>query len=305
MQEIHILVLVLFSLTIKGQFYQYFDGANTNPMNSLIVTIPTTSKNIWHVGPPQKTLFNAASTLPNVIVTDTLYKYPVNNTSAFNFRYIHPFFPASFTPPLAVRWKQKLDMESKKDGGIVEFSTNSGVTWQNAHNNPNTYQFYGFLPGSKDTINGNEYCFSGTDNVWRDIWLCINGSTAYQNDTIMFRFTFKSDSVNSDQEGWMIDNFMIQPTFIHPVKETSNVGDIVVYPNKSSGIVNVEMSKKSNSDVINNIELFNIEGKRLETYGQNYTKVVLDISKYPPGIYFLKVTIGKKTTSHKIIYEKN
>lgn len=272
-------------------------------MNSVIVTIPTTSNNIWQVGPPQKTLFNAASTLPKVMITDTIEKYPVNNLSTFRFNYVHPWYPSNFAA-LAIRWKQKLDMENGKDAGIVEFSANSGVTWQNAHNNPNTYQFYGFLPGSKDTVN-NEYCFTGTDNFWRDIWLCIAGSTANSNDTIMFRFTFKSDSVNTNQEGWMIDNLMTQSTFFHPVKETSNVGELTVYPNKTNGIVNVEMQKKSDEDMIENIQLVNADGRLLENYGPNYTKVVLDISKYPTGTYFLKVTIDKKTTSHKIIYEKN
>lgn len=293
--------LVSFS---QNYYSQYFDGANTNPNNSIIVGIQTSSTNIWQIGKPQKTLFSSASTTPNVIVTDTINNYPINNVSTFTFA-IKQVSPGPGGFPYALQWKQKLDMDAGLDGGIVEISMNSGNTWINVHNNPNIYQFYGFLPGNKDTINGNEYCFSGTDNVWRDIWLCLPPSFTSQNDTIMYKFTFKSDGINTNKEGWMIDNLIGHTTILHPVKEISQIDNIVVYPNTTNGIVNVEMKKTSNTDVIQNIQLFDNEGRLVETFGQNYTKVVLDISKHKAGLYYLNVTINKKVSKFKIIYEKN
>ncbi len=305
MKKITFISFLFISVLARSQsFYQYFDGGNTNPLNSVIITIQTSTANIWQIGKPQKTLFSSASSTPNVIVTDTINKYPINNVSAFTFTIVNPCLFCG-PMPIALQWKQKLDMDSKKDGGIIEYSTNNGNSWQNAHNNTNVYQFYGFLPISKDTINGNQYCFSGTDNVWRDIWLCFTPALFQQNDSVVFRYTFKSDSVNTYKEGWMIDNMFVHTTILHPVKEISQIDNIVVYPNITNGIVNVEMKKKGETDVIQNIQLFNNEGKLVESYGQNYTKVVLDISKHKPGMYYLNITINKKVNKFKVIYEKN
>jgi hypothetical protein len=299
MQKLFILLFFCSIFTnLKSQF-QYFEGLVS--AYDLSVSISTSTNNIWQKGRPQKTLFSSASTTPNVIVTDTINYYPKNNISSFIVVGKQMFVAG--IPKL--QWKQKLNMDAKKDGGIVEFSTNSGITWQNAHNNPNVYQFYGFQPANKDTINTNEYCFSGTDNVWRDIWLCLPYSIASLNDTILYRFTFKSDTINTNKEGWMIDNFFFQNTIVHPVKEISNIDDLVVYPNVTNGIINVEMKKTSQTDMIDNIELVNEEGKIIERYGQNYTKVVLDISNHKTGLYYLKVTINKKVNKFKILYEKN
>jgi hypothetical protein len=293
-----LLLFVFVQQLAYGQFYtNYFEGS----FNSLTVSIASSSTNIWQIGKPAKPFFSAASTTPNVIVTDTLAFYPTNNVSSFTFTYNSPFFnPAA---PLAVQWKQKLDCEQGKDGGIVEFSTN-GTVWQNAHNNTNVYQFYGFQPANKDTLANNEYAFSGRDNTWRDIWLCILPNVLNSNGICYFRFTFKSDAVNTNQEGWMIDNLTVHGTFFHPVKENSKLGRLTVYPSITSGIVNVELMKNEEYKTIDNIELIDQNGKTVERYGQNYSKVVLDISAHRTGIYYLKVTINKKVSFHKVIYEK-
>jgi hypothetical protein len=306
MKQLYILITLLFcSQSFKAQpstFYQYFDGANTTPSTSILVSIQSSSTNIWQIGKPQKTLFSSASTTPNVIVTDTVNYYPVNNTSSFTFSVSNTFFPNSI---LALRWKQKLDMDQGKDGGIVEYSTNNGISWVNTLNNPMVYNYYGYLPANKDTLPSGEFCFSGTDNVWRDVWLCLPPSVTSLNSTIFFRYTFKSDSVNTNKEGWMIDNFMSYYTYIHPVKQLSQAEYMNVYPNVTNGILNVEGKKLSEDDAILKMELLDLQGKVLESYGHNKLKVVLDISKYPPGMYHLNVTTNVKSTSHTILLEKN
>jgi hypothetical protein len=307
MKQLYILFTLVFcsqSFMAQMPYYQYFDGANTNPANSIIVGIQTSSTNIWQIGKPQKTLFSSASTTPNVIVTDTINKYPVNNVSTFTFAIKNPSFPspAAIT---AIRWKQKLDMDQGLDGGIVEYSTNSGVTWVNSFNNPNVYMFYGFQPANKDTLPSGEFCFSGTDNNWRDIWLCLGPSVTVVNDTIMLRYKFKSDSVNTLKEGWMMDNFMAYFTMMHPVKSISQEENLVVYPNTTSGILNVETKKHGDKGYIMFVELYDMSGKLLESYGQNSSKVVLDISKYPDGLYNLRVVSNAITTDFPVVLQKN
>lgn len=307
MKKLYILItLWLCSQSIKSQigtYYQYFDGANTTPSTSILVTIPSSSTNVWQIGKPQKPLFSSASTTPNVIVTDTVNYYPSSNTSTFTFYVRNTMMgPMSI---MALRWKQKLDMDQGLDGGIVEYSTNSGVTWVNSLNNPSVYNYYGWLPANKDTLPSGEFCFSGTDNVWRDIWLCVGPGVTSINDTIYFRYTFKSDAVNTNKEGWMIDNFLAYYTYAHPVKQLSQAEYMNVYPNITEGILNVEGKKYNEDDAILKMELLDVEGKVLESYGHNKLKVVLDISKYPAGMYHLNVTTNVKSTSHTILLEKH
>ena len=127
---------------------QFFDGADTSVNSGLIISLDSSSNNIWQIGKPQKTLFYRASTLPNAIITDTLNPYPPNDTSSFKFNFRMSAFPGR--PIVAIRWKQKLDMVSHHSGGILEFSRNGG-TWENAFNNPDVYNFYGYLQDNEDT----------------------------------------------------------------------------------------------------------------------------------------------------------
>ena len=68
----------------------------------------------------------------NVIITDTINTYPVNDTSRFSFSVYNDF---SFAI-VAIQWLQKLDIDSTGDIGTIEFSTDGGQTWQNTFNNP-------------------------------------------------------------------------------------------------------------------------------------------------------------------------
>ncbi len=282
----------------QGYYAQSFDGPQPN---SFSVTLVPSANNVWQIGKPQKTFFNAAKSTPRVIVTDTINSYPVNNVSGFVFGV--PLQNSSGNFIYALRWVQKLDLDAGLDGGIVEFS-NDQVSWQNAHNNPNSYQFYGFTPASKVTLASGEYAFSGRDTTWRDLWLCVKSTYAHQNDTLYFRFSLNSDGTQTNKEGWMIDNFRFETTILHPVKEISQIDQVVVYPNITTGIVNVEMKKLKDTDLIDDIVLIDESGRVVERYGKNYTKVVLDISNHKPGLYYLKVTTHSKTQSFKILYEK-
>lgn len=293
-----ICVTTCFYKMLPQQCTQLFDGAP-----GCNFSIHPDTGNIWQVGTPHKMIFNKAATVPRALVTDTINNYPVNNVSRFTvtIRNYHDFYGV-----FAIHWKQKLDLEDGIDAGIIEYSKDFGATWNNVHNTLSTYQFYGYQPANKDTIGG-EYCFTGTDTTWRDIWLCFHSTVLFDfgNDTLLVRFSLKSDSSDSGQEGWMIDNLTIHETFVHPVKEISMTEDLVVYPNTTTGIVNVEHKKNGDIHPIRQMELLDADGRLLKTYGPNYAKVVLDISNYPNGQYYLRVTTAQKVQSYKILLQRS
>lgn len=301
-----IVLLVFVVRNSTAQFYtQYFDGADTLFYNSIIVELDPDSSNVWQIGAPQKIIFDSAATQPNAIVTDTINFYPTNDTSRFIAKVNLNFGNWGI---FALQWKQKLDMDTTFDGGIIEYSTDTGNTWVNVFNNPFVYNFYGFQPANQDTLVGGEYAFSGTDSTWRDIWLCFDLSWLQQfqvNDTVLFRFTLLTDSVDNNKEGWMIDNMLAHITFIHTVKEVNQTDYLNVYPNPTTGIVNIAAEKLMEFHIIEHMELINSQGRVVEKWNNLPTKFWFDASKYGDGLYFLIVKTNIQSVTLPIIVSKH
>ena len=308
MKKIYLtIILLIFGVRYStAQFFtQYFDGADTSVWNSILIDIDPDSSNVWQIGPPQKIIFDSAATLPNAIVTDTINFYPVNDTSRFIAKVWMYFGNWGI---FALQWKQKLDMDAGFDGGIIEYSTDTGNTWVNVFNNPYVYNFYGYDTANADTLSGGEFAFSGADSTWRDIWLCFDLSWLLQfqpNDTILFRFTLLSDSVNNNKEGWLIDNFMAHVTFLHTIKDETQTEYLNVYPNPANRIVHIEAQKLTEFHIIEHMELIDSQGKVVESWKNVPTKFWFDTSKYADGLYMLKIKTNIKSETLPIVITKH
>jgi hypothetical protein len=298
------IALLLPLLSYSQYFYQGFDGFDSSAF-ALFTTIDTSyTANIWQVGPPQKVIFDNSWTAPNVLVTDTINTYPTNNRSQFQFTVPPDLFGWSV---LAIQWNQKLDMESGKDGGIIEYSIDSGATWTNVFNDPYTYNFYGFDTLNQDTLTTGEYAFSGVDSTWKSIWLCFDNNFLFLlTGELTVRFTFHSDSVDTQQEGWMIDQFYVQQTIVHTVKKTETDAQpyLKVYPTATTGRVYIEAEKLQEFHIIESIELISTDGKIVKTWGTSPTKFYIDIDEQTNGMYYLKVKTNKKIETIPIVLNR-
>lgn len=287
-----------------SEYYQYFDGADTigNPYHGVLL-IENDSNSLWQIGVPNKTYFTSANTVPNVIVTDTINPYPINDTSSFKIGLSTNLF--SFSGILAIQWVQKLDIKLGEDIGLVEYSIDTGNTWVNTFNNPYVYNFYGFNNNQNvDTIN-NEVGFSGYDNSWKDIWLCFDGSYfSTITDTLIIRYTFKSDSIFDSRDGWMIDNFQVHPTWFHTVNELEQDEYALLYPNPTNdGKINIQIKKIKDFQVVESIKIYDINGTLVKSYGLSPTKFQIDLKDLENGTYVIKIKTNKKEVSKKIVLE--
>lgn len=296
-----LLLVLLLQNTADAQIArrQYFDGADTLAHSFIAIHLDTAAENIWQIGPPQKMLFDTANSLPNVLITDTINTYPNSNTS----RFIIGFNTRAWSGALyavAFRWVQQLDLDTNHDGGIIEYSLDTGATWVNVFNNPQVYNFYGFDSlVNKDTLQTGEYAFSGTDTTWRDIWLCFNHITLNLSDSFMLRFTLTSDTVDNAREGWMIDNMMAQPTYFHTVNDTDPKGAFMVYPTITSGIVKVDTD--NGTDKIDVLQVVDMRGRTVRDYKNLPASSTIDIHELPPGAYFIKVGAKMNGEIHKVV----
>ena len=308
MKKLYLLVFFLgFSLhyTAAQFLTQYFDGADTSALNAILIDIDSSGSNVWQIGQPQKIIFDSAFTAPNVIVTDTINSYPINDTSRFIAKIYNNI---GFSNILALQWTQKLDLDSGFDGGIIEFSTDTGITWVNVFNNPFVYNFYGYQLANADTLQGGEFAFSGTDSTWRDIWLCLDLSWIWQIqvvDTILFRFTLISDSIDNNREGWMIDNMLAHITFIHTVNEKEQLRYLNVHPNPANGIIYVETEKRMDFHIIEKMELIDPLGRVIDRWTNIPTKFWFDSAKYNSGLYYLKIKTNIKSETVPLVISRN
>jgi len=72
--------------------------------------------------------------------------------------------------------------------------------------------------------------------------------------------------------------------------------EITIHPNPVKNTLFVDFYNKE----VDNISLYNILGKHI--YSVNNAKTI-DVSKYAPGLYFVKISVEKKETVRKIIIE--
>ncbi|MBC8172324.1 MAG: T9SS type A sorting domain-containing protein [Chitinophagales bacterium] len=299
--------LIICALTAKSQWdlYQYFDGADTLEYSTILVELDTSSFNIWQIGSPQKVIFDSAATFPNAIVTDTINNYPINNVSSFVCKFSTDEWTFGNGGIFAIQWKQKLDLDKKHDGGIVEYSIDNGTTWLNVFNTPYTYNFYGYDEANKDTLVSGEYAFSGTDSLWKDIWLCYEFSYMIDYDTFAIRYTLKSDTLENFKEGWLIDNMMTHLTLAHTIKNDEQTEYLYVYPSPTDGIVHIEAEKLQEYHIIESMELMNTTGEIVKRYGRSPTKFYIDISDQKNGLYYLKVNTNIKSETVPVLLFKN
>jgi hypothetical protein len=293
-RSLFIIATMIITVSVHGQweFAQYFDGADTSTTNSLLIQLDGDSGNVWMVGSPQKTVFNAAYTAPNAILTDTISSYPPGIASSFTVSVQPDLWGFGI---LAVQWMQKLDYEMGADGGMVEFSGDDGITWDNAFTSPYVYSYYGFLPENKDTLANGTTVFTGTDTTWRNVWFCMDLSWMWgmEMDTLLLRFTHIADSVESEQDGWMIDNMLAAMTIVHTINEEDQDVFMKLYPSPTSGNLRIEVHKEEGYHVIESIELIDARGRVVQSHGLSPVKFTIDISGHPDGLYQLRVRTNK------------
>jgi hypothetical protein len=282
-----VLVCSVATLLTRGQweFQQYFDGADT-ALGSLTVDVDTS---VWQVGAPNKALMDSAYTLPNALVTKLNGPYP---GMPAGFAYVNVPMDQSFFSILAIQWMQLIDLENGRDHGTLHFSIDDGNTWENALSSPYTYSMYGYDETNIDTLDDGGIGFTGTDSTWRNIWFCMDGFflSSLGVDTLQLRFGMIADTVQTDQEGWLIDNLLVAMTIAHTINETPLEHAVEVFPSVTQGPITIEVRKEKEPQVITSIDVLDPKGGVVMHHGYAPTRFRMDLSELPAGSYFVRVS---------------
>jgi hypothetical protein len=314
-----VLYIMLFLLIFSDGYAQYVrDGHNGHPLrfsfeaiDSLDKTqsiykqyIDTAGIQLWQIGKTTKPIFSLDTGNTVSIMTDTVNPYPVRADDYFVLRY-HAYPNGIFS------FMHKYNTTAGKDGGIVEYSIDTGKTWKNAMGGCNgddlpfawsnilTENFY----KKTDTLYNGLQGFSGNSNGWKKTRMQVYHYPSVKNtavDTcvandVMVRFRFVSDSIADTNDGWLIDNIILERDEYSKIPVVS-FNPALVYPNPVlDGIVNFPaLINSGNYRII-------ITGTTGEILHDTPYTNTINISNYQLGLYYYKVSNGETMYTGKLL----
>ncbi|MBA3827842.1 MAG: T9SS type A sorting domain-containing protein [Taibaiella sp.] len=270
--------------------------------------IPDTSSiHLWQHGYTVKPIFSPADTVRSFgLMTDTLGYYPVRANNSFILK-----IDSASPPNMIIEVWHEYQTDSGKDGGVIEFSVDSGLTWTNVISCTNYFPMIA-TDNIYDTTmklwNG-EFGFTGTSKHQQlsrfQFYDCIpvkpsgTGCHFRPNDAFLIRFRFISDSLADTLSGWKIDSIKVINTgcCCGGVYSVTTAPTIKPYPNPST---DGHFHFNALDDERNyTIAVYNAIGQKLLSIP--YTHLV-DISHYPNGMYFYNVSNGRETDTGKLLY---
>ncbi len=270
--------IALFSFGQDLSFFEYsLNFENSIFLEHLQIDTISNKNNIWQIGPPQKSVFKKGFSIPNVIVTDTINSYPINNTSSFIIRNLAGV-GFDFPHTVVLAGSYYVNSDTLSDYGTIEFSPDNGKTWIDLINStsyPNEIQWYTIKP-----------VLTGNSNGWRNFNVNLAPLGPQFNikvrDTVQYRFTFISDGDQSNKDGLMFDDIHFED-WAENVAEIKNDHLISIYPNPTSNALNI---KSNSTEQKGTIRIMNCNGQLMQQ-DANFSGNTLDTKALPNGIYSL------------------
>lgn len=306
MRYLYFFIVLLLSLNCFSQAYPGYgvypedtcDFESNNPR--LIIN---TMNNDWQIGTPNKPFFGQALSIPNAIMTDTLNSYLSNKESHFDllFTYNEDFW-AWYN--LYIKFDHKYQTDTLIDGGYISASYDSGKSFINVINDSCCYwsgglYFENFYDSTYQLQNGLKG-FSGTsDWVTSSVqWIWAWPVKTWPQDSFIVRFNFISDSIQTNKDGWMIDNIEVGYCDIgSSISEFENNFEASVYPNITSDYFNYSVENEKLKQII----ITNMLGVSVSIVNLPKSNGQIDVSNLPPGNYFVKFSANNKAIVKRLV----
>jgi len=259
----------------------FTDSLKLKPLNDWI-TINNPESNIWEVGKPNKSYFNSSHIGKQAIITDSVNTYPNKLDD-----YFYITIPSVHNMGEGIlSFYHKYDTDTLTDGGIIEVSYDNQVTWENILNDDHNL-FKNLIGVYSDTIKGGEFGFSGKSNGWQYVeiyWLWLM-KTKQTSIYPIVRFRFVSDEINTNKDGWMIDDIVFRCYDVignvnKPINES-----IKAFPNPTNGLVKFSLPDNGSNNI--QIEVYNYDGRLV--LSKSILNNQIDISNLNKGFYTYKI----------------
>ena len=208
---------------------------------------------------------------------------------------ISPCYNISRLVNPVLKFDMAFDIELNWDVMYMEYSIDQGTTWQvlGTSSDPNWYNSSFIDPNRPITI-GKQW--TGKDATLKEY--SYNLSLFANETNMMFRFVFASDAA-VNEEGAVIDNFIIDATQVLSVNDL-DATNFSIYPNPSKDIFNIRRTNFLGEQM--EVKVYDVTGKLIKNQkniiNNNYQ---LEMSGVTKGFYFLRINIGNKFLTKKLI----
>lgn len=251
------------------------------------------SNSIWNIDNPTiKDPFIKSKAL----FTDSNLYYQDNIKDCFYMRFLLNLSVSVFI----IRFEHKYDFEKGSDGGLIEISFNNGKKWNNILRDSlfalEGHDFYNQkFPWFIDTLHAfNEIGFTGTITDYENSEISFNpykdgyGSSIFQDSIGLIRFCILSDSISSNNTGWIISKMYFYWKLIHNVDESNSIFNDFNLIQYQENYFKIQTTIK-----VNSIEIFDLSGKKLRIVKHSNS---FNLNGFPKGLYFIRInnSITKK-----------
>lgn len=242
---------------------------------------------IWQIARPNKNMIDSATSAPNVMITDSINSYPINDTSVFILRGpVNNLIKEFTTGALGVFGRFYSDCDSLNDFGFVSFRKNGGVWYDLSEDSLRTLGLVSYL-GVGDGR------FTGRSSSWGAFTIYVNNlalEIGVENlDTVEYMFTFVSDSVFDNRDGLAFDDIGLID-LVANIQEYE-IDDLVCYPSPVSSTLKVQLALKSN---YYSLLIHSQSGDLVRTVNVKGLDLLFsNVSDLPIGTYFVTVE-GKR-----------
>ena len=291
LKKIFILFSVVFAISFSlcGQVEWTIDFEGPAVFDRIFIDTISSPNNTWQIGEPGKPLFNSSFSPTHAILTDISNPYPPNNTSSFIITHIRDWPIGTDNYFLLLDFYFKMDSDTLEDYGKIDISIDNGSSWHDL-----------------DSLDALNYLFwlepkpvlTGAVHEWTHFSVDLAQLTFYlgYSDTLLYKFTFISDDLNTDKEGWIIDDFLFED-FWEGIDEHRNDDMISVYPVPASNYLEL---KRNGMDLNEAVEVLDLCGRTILSV-KDYQGGLVDIGTLSGGIYLLKYRTAEKVAIKKFI----
>lgn len=212
----------------------------------------------WELGTPSASTINYPFSPPNVWMIDLDNNYQNNS----NDNLYTVYFDFSNSKNAVLSFYHWYDSESLWDGCRIDFSTDTGQTWQilGSVGDPNATNWY----NTSINLTG-QARWSGQSSTYIKSTYDLTFLNNF-NGIVQFRFNFSSDASVNNYNGWAIDNFSI--TVPPPVSASADsiiVKKIAPLPVPGAYTVKARVRNTGINDLDSVEMVLNIDGNTLST----------------------------------------
>jgi len=279
---------ILFLLVSQKIYSQCYDASYCLDFEDTLcnyhVNIDTTiyPGNIFQIGSAHNPVLDSTFCSSVVIMTDTAMPYPVNNHSVFTI--INQATSGDVFGFKMFSGSYYVQSDYLNDYGTMEISLDKGITWIDLMDSAYSNNFLWWT--SKPVLTGHSYTCKSFEV---DMVNLISIHNFGMGDTILYRFSFFSDSTFDNMGGLVFDNICfndfvegISDIHFKPIKS-------VIYPNPSSGNFSIDFDNPDGEPF--ELAVYDICSKGMMTReGITSGKTVIDCHEFKPGMYVYKIT---------------